>query len=81
MGGLFGPDPENKVKINWLIWNLVLVMVYIELVNIQNFKLLAFLLLETKKFVCLIFLEVSFRKQLQQPQLVNRILLKCPKCV
>ena len=36
--GLFGPDPENKVNVNWLIWNLILVIVCIKLVNTQNFK-------------------------------------------
>ena len=45
-GGLFGPDPENKVMVNGLIWNLVPIMVRMILVNMQNFKLLAFLLLE-----------------------------------
>ena len=45
-GGLFGPDPENKVTVNRLIWNLVLIMVWMILVNMQNFKLMAFLLLE-----------------------------------
>ena len=45
-GGLFGPDPENKVKVNWWIWNLVPVMIWIKLVNRQNFKLLAVLPLE-----------------------------------
>ena len=44
--GLFGPDPENKVRVNRLIWNLALIMVWIILVNMQNFKLIAFLLLE-----------------------------------
>ena len=45
-GGLFGPDPENKVNVNWLIWTLVIVVVCRKLVNVQNFKLFAFLLLE-----------------------------------
>ena len=45
-GGLFGLDPESKVTVNGLIWNLVLIMVRMILVNMQNFKLLAFLLLE-----------------------------------
>ena len=45
-GGLFGPDPENKVTVNGLICNLVLIMVWMILVNMQNFKLMAFLLLE-----------------------------------
>ena len=44
--GLFGPDPENKVMVNELIWNLVPIMVPMILVNMQNFKLLGFLLLE-----------------------------------
>ena len=46
MGGLFGPDPENKVTINSLILNLVLTMVRMIQVNMHNFKLVAFLLLE-----------------------------------
>ena len=37
-------DPENKVDINWLTWNMILVCT--KLVKMQNFKLLAFLLLE-----------------------------------
>ena len=45
-GGLLGPDPENKVTVNRLIWNFVLIMVWMILVNMQNFKLMAFLLLE-----------------------------------
>ena len=45
-GGLFGPDPENKVTVNGLIWNLAQIMVWMILVNMQNFKLMAFLLLE-----------------------------------
>ena len=45
-GGLFGLDPENKVMVNGLIWNLVPIMLPMILVNMQNFKLLAFLLLE-----------------------------------
>ena len=43
---LFGPDPENKVTVNGLIWNLAQIMVWMILVNMQNFKLMAFLLLE-----------------------------------
>ena len=45
-GGLLGPDPENKVTVNRLILNLLLIMVRMILVNMQNFKLLAFLHLE-----------------------------------
>ena len=45
-GGLFGPDPENKVMVNGLIWNLVPVMVRVILVNLQNFRVLVILLLE-----------------------------------
>ena len=45
-GGLFGPDPENKTDVNWLIWNLVLVMVFIKLVTMQNLKSIAFRLLK-----------------------------------
>ena len=45
-GGLFGPDPENKVTVNGLSWNLVLIMVWMILVNMHNFKLMAFPLLE-----------------------------------
>ena len=45
-GGLFGPDPENKVTVNGLIWNLAQIMVWMILVNMQNFKVMAFLLLE-----------------------------------
>ena len=45
-GGLFGPDPENKVTVNGLIWNLAQIMVWMILVTMQNFKLMAFLLLE-----------------------------------
>ena len=37
-GGLFGPDPENKVMVNGLIWNLVPIMVPMILVNRQHFK-------------------------------------------
>ena len=43
-GRLFGPDPENKTNVNWLIWNLVLVMVFIKLVSMQ--KSIAFMLLK-----------------------------------
>ena len=43
-GGLFGPEPENKTNVNWLIWNLVLAMVFIKLVSMQNLKSIAFLL-------------------------------------
>ena len=42
--GLFGPNPENKVTVNGLIWNFVLIMVWMKLVNMQNFKLMASLL-------------------------------------
>ena len=45
-GGLFGLDPENKVTVNGLIRNLVPIMVWMLLVNMHNFKLMAFLLLE-----------------------------------
>ena len=45
-GGLFGPDPENKVTVNKLILYLVKIMVWMMLVNMQNFKVMAFLLLE-----------------------------------
>ena len=45
-GGIFGLDPENKFKVNRFSSNLVLIMVRMILVNIKNFKLLAFLLLE-----------------------------------
>ena len=45
-GGLFGQDPENKVTVNGLIRNLAQIMVRMILVNMQNFKLMAFLLLE-----------------------------------
>ena len=45
-GKLFGPDPEIKGMVNGLIWNLVLIMVRMILVTMQNFKVLAFLLLE-----------------------------------
>ena len=64
-GGLFGPDPENKNNVNWFIWNLVPVMVCIKLVNIQNFKLLAFLLLEyddTKVLIAIRYLPPKFKK-------------------
>ena len=43
---LFGLYPENKVTVNTLILNLVLIMVRKILVNIQNFKFLTFLFLE-----------------------------------
>ena len=46
VGGLFGPNPGNKVTVNGLIGNLVLIMVRMILVNLQNFQLMAFLLLE-----------------------------------
>ena len=133
--GLLGPDPEHKVTVNGLIWNLVLITVRIILVNMENFKLLAFLLLEiwrhnnflsrvkpviairylspgieqnlrkitfytwkhlswhkfipssaflwfwseTKKFVCSIFRDISFQKQIQQPWWIDfaKILPKC----
>ena len=45
-GGGIGPDSENKVTVNGLIWNLVLIIVWMIQVNMQNFKLMAFLLLE-----------------------------------
>ena len=45
-GGLFGPDPENRVTVNGSIWNLIPIMVRMILVNMQNFKLLSILLLE-----------------------------------
>ena len=44
--GLFGPDPENKVMVNRLTRDFVPIMVRMTIVNIQNFQLLAFLLLE-----------------------------------
>ena len=45
-GGVGGLDPENKVTVNRLNLNLVLIIVWMILVNMQNFKLMAFLLLE-----------------------------------
>ena len=45
-GGGVGPDSENKVTVHGLIRYLVLIMVWMILVNMQNFKLMAFLLLE-----------------------------------
>ena len=43
---LFAPDPQNKVMVNRLIWNLVLIMVRMIPVNMLNFKLLVFSILE-----------------------------------
>ena len=43
---LFGLDPENKVTVNGLIWNVALIMVWMILVNMKNFKFMALLLLE-----------------------------------
>ena len=63
-GGLFGPDPENKVIVNRLIWNLVLIMVWMILVNMQNFKLMTFLLLEIwrhKNFLSIIERVIAIR--------------------
>ena len=45
-GGGVGPDQENKVMVNGLIWNLVPIMVRMILVNLQNFRVLAILRLE-----------------------------------
>ena len=45
-GGALWPWSRNKVTVNGLIWNLVPIMIRMILVNMQNFKLLAFLLLE-----------------------------------
>ena len=45
-GGLFGPGPENKVTVIGSIWNLLPIMVRMILVNMQNLKLLAVLILE-----------------------------------
>ena len=56
-GRLLGPDPENNVSINGLIWNLVLIMVRMVLVNMRIFKLLAFLLLEIWKIYKISFPE------------------------
>ena len=125
-GVLFGPDPENKV--NGLIWNMVLIILRMILVNMQNLKLLFILLLEiwrhkksfpewneslrfdiyplessktreknifpgtnfhafpwfwskTKKFVCLIFRDVSFKKKTAATPWWIDFAKILPKCV
>ena len=45
-GGGVGPNPENKVTVIGSIWNLLPIMVWMILVNMQNIKLLAVLLLD-----------------------------------
>ena len=130
-GGLFDPNPENKVTFIGSIWNLLPIMVRMILVNMQNLKLLTVILLEiwrhknfqkgtshrdsiftpwnraklkknhflylktsflaqnytplcisivfkqNKNFICSIFREVSFQKQLQQPPGQSIVLKFC----
>ena len=49
-GGFFGLDPENKVTINGLIPNLVLIMVRMIIVNMQSYWLFYFRDLTSQKF-------------------------------
>ena len=46
VGGGVGLDPQNKATVNGLTWNLPLIIVQMILVNMQNLRLLSFLLLE-----------------------------------